>query len=239
MKLLILFFVSFSTLFAQEREFEIFKKNWENPDIQSSYCGNNSQLFIKWLDESKIDLSNTQLWQITNKGFDYFGLVKYYQNRWGGSVPSPLDPTYITNGSGGWHYHAFVVHNGMVYDYSYKKEPTVVPLKDYLTDMFTLRHDVGDMFWENKAESIAMTKKYEVVGLNAYDILKASKEKLKLSDFEFHMGFVFEHIFEQKSLMNKIATKLNILPVSRLKFSRSLSCDYYFNRPNPMVIPKL
>ncbi len=232
-------------------ESELFEKNWENPLIESRYCGRNSMNFIKWLHEAGVELEKTQIWQVTNQGFSYFGLVKYYQNRWSGFIPSNIDPNYLTNTSGGWHYHAFVVHQGNVYDFSYKEKPTIIPLKEYLHDMFTVRYDLGKENWLKRKYSLELVKKYQIIAVNGLDVIKAIKSDQKLSPYEMKLGVVADYMgLENRQLnfnmstsirptwgtqLNKLVKKI---PMGKLKFSRLNSCDSLFDKPNEMIIPE-
>jgi hypothetical protein len=199
MKFLILsLFISFSWADEATLKKEIFEQTYFRQIIRDARCFENSRILLQEWQKAGIDISNAQIWYIENKGFNYFGLVKYYQNRWGGWYPSPQDPEYLTNTNGGWYYHAIVVSDGLVYDASYKQDPTVVSLLKYINDMFTLKHDITEpgknYGWLKRSLGIKMIEKYKVTGYRGDKLLHAQQNKLALKDIALDFGTLSSHL---------------------------------------------
>lgn len=178
---LLLIWLTNTFSFGQNKK-EIFEEFYYSSEVEERFCQKNSVKLIQRWSELGLDTSKSEVWMVKSKSMDYFGLVKYYQNRFSNfiSYPSDKDPNYTANGSGGWHYHAFVVDNGLVYDSSYRQQPLVTTIQNYILDMFVLKHDVGKMFWEKRSEGFKMIKKYT---LRASRIsTDPSKKKLNFID---------------------------------------------------------
>lgn len=160
-----------NSVFALTAKEKVFRKVFHSDKIGSTACGANSELLIKEWKKAGLDTSKSELWHVTNKGYQYFALVKYYQNRFSNFVKKPYDGNsgYTCNDTGGWYFHVFVVDNGKVYDSSYKKRPTVVNLRDYIYDMFVLKSDIGQLTWQRRSMGLKAIKDYQV---------KAFKNKL-------------------------------------------------------------
>lgn len=164
MKTLIMLTLISASSFALTLEDKVFYQVFNSDEIGERFCGRNSELLVREWQRAGVDISKTEIWNVENKKFEYFGLVKYYQNRFTNFVSAPYkdNPHYSTNDSGGWHFHAFVVHNGKVYDSSYKREPTVIKLKDYILDMFNIKTSIGKHFYLKKDYGLEIMKGYFV-----------------------------------------------------------------------------
>ena len=174
-------------LIAESQKQTLFKKFFNSDQIDPRLCAENIFHLLRLWDNSEIDLTEVEVWSISNKGNSYFGLLKYYQNRFVGfqHFPYPENPDYHSNsGGGGWYYHVIVVSDGVVYDTSYKPVPTLLPLKFYILDMFSLQTDIGKAFYERKKYGLKAINDYSVVTYDAYDYLKAKIEKERLADYK-------------------------------------------------------
>lgn len=163
---------------------EVFKNVYQSSQIDSRKCGQNSILLIKEWKKHGLDISKSEIWSVTNKGFNYFGLVKYYQNRWSSleiRSTSANGEVYRTNGTGGWYFHAFVVDEGKVYDASFYDSPRVLPLNEYINEMFILKHDIGTNYWEKRQRSLEMVKKYAVDSVDGESAIREDVPYEKVS----------------------------------------------------------
>ena len=178
MKIFLLFLLFSFNIFADVKEStsaktlsnsvskeSLFAEFYNSDEIDPRKCGVNSIRLVEKWHEHGLDISNTEIWSITNKGFQYFGLVKYYQNRWQPMLVRSIDENgeeYISNDSGGWYFHAFVVDGGKVYDASFHKNPKILPIANYIQDMFVLKHDIGNRFYERRSFGLKVLEDYEV-----------------------------------------------------------------------------
>lgn len=185
--LLVFLLQSAYTLTAESQKQAIFKKFFYSDEIESNLCAENVLNLLRLWNDSGVDLRAAEVWQIKNKGNSYFGLLKYYQNRFVGfqHFPYPENPDYHSNsGGGGWYYHVILVSDGIVYDTSYKPTPTMTPLRVYILDMFSLQIDIGEAFYERKQYGRKAIHNYFVTTYNAADYLTAKREKKSLSDYK-------------------------------------------------------
>jgi hypothetical protein len=143
---------------------KIFEDVYYSNEIGDRFCGKNSELLVREWERAGIDISKVEIWHVDNQKFGYFGMIKYYQNRFETffSHPYPGDSNYTSNGSGGWFFHAFVVSDGKVYDSSYKRVATVSSIKNYLLDMFELKTDIGTEFYLRQGFGVEAMQGYAV-----------------------------------------------------------------------------
>lgn len=194
---IILALVSISAL-AQSPKEQSFKDMYFTSQIESRFCGKNSEKLIQKWQDLGLNLENAEIWNVTNVGFQYFGLIKYYQNRWERfySFPYEGNPDYMANGSGGWYFHAFVVSDGFVYDFSYKQQPTITKLNDYILDMFVLKTDTGKYFYEKAKYGLEAIKGYKIEAYPAKEYLEQRENNRSTSEVVVDCGRVDEFIYE-------------------------------------------
>jgi hypothetical protein len=86
----------------------------------------------------------------------------------------------------------------LVYDASYKQDPTVVSLLKYINDMFTLKHDITEpgknYGWLKRSLGIKMIEKYKVTGYRGDKLLHAQQNKLPLKDIALDFGTLSSHL---------------------------------------------
>lgn len=199
-KIILLLIIS-TSVFCIPLEDKIFADVYSSDKIGKRHCGLNSELLVKEWKLAGVDISKTEIWHVQNTGFQYLGLVKYYQNRFSNfkNYPYDQDLNYSANYSGGWHFHAFVVHKGKVYDSSYKREPTVVKLKDYILDMFNLKTTIGDKSYLRKDYGLLAMKGYSVESYPAKKYIELKESKQSTGDIVVKCGKITGFLKSKKS----------------------------------------
>jgi len=99
------------------------------------FCGRNALNFVKAIAAERGSAEGFYIVTIENKGFSVFGLVNAEKAR-GFRFGKPF------NEERNWYHHAFVLDaQGNVYDFDFTTEPRIVPIAQYLEEMFL---DEGD-----------------------------------------------------------------------------------------------
>lgn len=148
-------------------------------------CGLN---ILNLLDRSEADgddIYNAHVLEITNEGFSVFGLVNAEWAR--GAAARGTQP-----GERNWYHHVVLEDDGLIYDFDFANEATVLPVKEYFEKMF-LEEKKGDgwssgTFYVGREDKL---KTYKIVvrpgkeTLEAHRSRKPSPEKqtLKLGEY--------------------------------------------------------
>ncbi|MEY4630996.1 MAG: hypothetical protein RIQ81_1116, partial [Pseudomonadota bacterium] len=107
---------------------DLFKDHFHN-HYEPRRCGQNAMAFIRAADRQLGAAGSLQLVTIEDTGFSNLGMVSAEHAR-RSDRPGQVEDM-------NWYFHAFVVdHNGLVYDFDFGGEPTIVPLDSYLQEMF-------------------------------------------------------------------------------------------------------
>lgn len=107
---------------------DLFKDHFHN-QYEPRRCGQNAMAFIKAADRQLDAANSLQMVTIEDTGFSNFGMISAEYAR------RPGRPGQVEDMN--WYFHVFVVdRSGLVYDFDFGGEPTVVPLKNYLQKMF-------------------------------------------------------------------------------------------------------
>jgi hypothetical protein len=193
MRIILLFFIfSSHVLLAQSKKEKIFNQLYHSDLIDSRFCGKNSELLVRTWEEQGLDISKAEIWHIESYAGNYFGLIKYYQNRWAyfREAPYPGNPNYAANTSGGWYFHVFVVDNGKVYDLSYAQEPKVVPLDEYIMDMFVLKTDIGNASFDKVEFGLESITGYKIKAFDGIEFLDAKDKGISENKISHECGFL-------------------------------------------------
>lgn len=117
----------------------LFEQNYRGSFYQRARCGQNTENLIRLAMRQGVDLSGASLVQMINVGNSNFGLVAAYkareQGRLTGNTESSGLPVRHT-GSANWEYHAFVIAEGLVFDFDFENHPTILPVREYAEEMF-------------------------------------------------------------------------------------------------------
>jgi hypothetical protein len=126
--LVLLIFQSFTSLvFAGIKE--DFEKFYYSDILSSRHCGQNISHFMQFLDQQGNFREDIVVLSFSAPQHSWsFGLLPALNSRWG--------RTYDGYRRDNWSFHVIAVIDGLVYDFSYNDRPTLIPLKDYLHDMF-------------------------------------------------------------------------------------------------------
>lgn len=119
----------------------LFEQNYRGSFYQQAQCGSNTEKLIRLAMRKGVDLSGASLVQLINTGFSNFGLVAAYKAREQGRLTGrgSADEPSREVGQANWDYHAFVMADGLVFDFDFENYPTVLPVRDYAEEMFLPR----------------------------------------------------------------------------------------------------
>lgn len=139
-------------------------QNTFNTHYTAGRCGDNILSLLERADAQRIDLTNANIIEISNKGNSLFGLINSEFARGGGR----LNPTYPASGprnlpgENNWHHHVFLEQDGLIYDYDFGNEPRVVSTKAYFEKMFLIekRTSEGGTFYIGREDKL---KDYEIL----------------------------------------------------------------------------
>jgi len=122
---------------------DLFKDHFHN-HYEPRRCGQNAIAFIKAADRQLAAAPSLQLVTIEDTGFSNFGMISAEHAR-RSDRPGQVEDI-------NWYFHAFVVdRKGLVYDFDFGGEPTIVPLKSYLQKMFVEDNECNLPFGQQSA----------------------------------------------------------------------------------------
>jgi hypothetical protein len=125
--LFLTFFCSYS--FAQIDKY--FKEYFYEGELSARHCGQNISNFIQYLAKNNFkDVTNIDVVSMTSPSHPWsFGRVVSIQSRWSDKAQGEIAHQNFD-------FHVFAIYKGLVYDFHFTKEPTVVPLDEYLERMY-------------------------------------------------------------------------------------------------------
>lgn len=127
------------TLAADVRALKnLFQRSFYTDMYTPNYCGRNIESFVREAMRDGINLDNAHIVQITNAGFDMFGMVAALSAREQGRliVPTPTKPPFREISNTNWNFHVVLIADGEVFDFDYMNKATVVKLPRYLDGQF-------------------------------------------------------------------------------------------------------
>lgn len=108
----------------------VFKRMYYTKHYVQGKCGENIQRMASALQRQGVSLQGLAVVHIQNKGIGTFGMVNAEYTR-----ESRSGKPFI--GERNWYFHAILVDSkGLVYDFDFNTQPTVVGFKKYLFQMF-------------------------------------------------------------------------------------------------------
>lgn len=125
---------------------DLFNRSFWTNMYQANYCGQNIERFAKAAMSEGINLDNSYIIQITNAGFDTFGLVNALSVREEGRKfdPAPKKAPFRDIGWKNWNFHVVLVADGEVFDFDFMNQGTVYKLPKYLDLQFIPATKVSD-----------------------------------------------------------------------------------------------
>ena len=124
----LLLILSFSVL-ADPRIEKAFERFYFEGPISDRHCGQNISSFIQTLAKSGLYQPSMQVISFKAPHHAWsFGNIVAVNSRWGTLKGS----SYHQN----WIFHVIAILDGKVYDFSFDRKPRVIPLKQYLREMF-------------------------------------------------------------------------------------------------------
>lgn len=117
----------FSTLFAQHYKGSFYKQN---------KCGENIETLIRVALKQGIDVSGAELIYLENTGSWNFGLIDAHRAREQGPFVDPEVREERKPGQTNWEFHIFLLVEGRVLDFDFDNQPKILPLNQYIPEMF-------------------------------------------------------------------------------------------------------
>lgn len=117
---------------------QLFNQHFWGSFYQPNRCGLNVQEFIRLSIKERIDLKETYLIELTNKGPQNFGLVgALYARERGPLLGTNSYPNKATRfpGEANWEFHAFLVADGYVFDFDFGNDPQPIAFGEYFRRM--------------------------------------------------------------------------------------------------------
>jgi len=137
----VILFLYGTSVFAQSDIKKLFKDFYYSTEIDSRFCGKNVTRFLKYIKNEGIDLKRLQIVHISAPNSTWgFGKLIALSSRWGKQIDNHFHANYQ------FHYIA-LTDQGIVLDFSFNNEPTPLPLKRYLNEMFVAKGPI-DLYGE-------------------------------------------------------------------------------------------
>jgi hypothetical protein len=116
-------------------------KQFKSDFIQNyveNQCGANILGLLRRAESKGINLHNSHILEISNKGFSLFGLINAEFARAAGRINPNVGVDGIRNlpGENNWYHHVVLEMDGEIYDFDFGNAPVVLPVKVYFEKMF-------------------------------------------------------------------------------------------------------
>lgn len=147
--LLILFSTpSFAADLAQLRE--LFVKNFKSK-YESRKSVQNIENLVRDAIEQGIDLMGAELVEIRNEARETYGLISVFQARElsPSSGDRGMSPSYSRTPLN-WSFHHFLLADGMVFDFDFRNDPTILTIDSYINEMFIPKSRQDDPIYRKK-----------------------------------------------------------------------------------------
>lgn len=156
----------------------LFKNTFWNSHYEEGKCGVNVETLVRKSMDNHLDLSGAQILEIKDESGRMFGLVSALVAREGGRfiLPRQTSPTRQV-GPKNWYFHAVLLVNGHILDYDFTNEARILPLKDYLSEMFI---PVNQR--KNKDFIMREMKGYEITSYPAEDYILRRNQRLRVKE---------------------------------------------------------
>ncbi len=153
----------------------IFEEHYFN-HYEPRQCGKNVLNFVKAVKQSQGDVGLLHVVTIANKGLSVFGMVNAEKAR-GERFRRPADV------EANWYHHVIVLDDsGFVYDFDFGTIPRVIPMEDYLEDMFLNEPECEKLtsgeFCAGRARKL---KDYEFSSISAIEAITAQANRVKVA----------------------------------------------------------
>lgn len=168
----IFFVISFllsSSLFAVTTQ-EAFREFYDYEKIDFNHCGVNTQLFIKYLKEQKVNYRDGYVVSV----HEPIGRLNHFDSRWGRLSRYENGEEYFRSN---WYFHVFAVIDGIAYDFSQAGGKTQ-PLNEYLTTSYIPKYKTENIFFLGQFDRNKALKNYLNTEMRIY----------KLDDYEQAFG---------------------------------------------------
>jgi hypothetical protein len=129
LKSILFAFMVLAPLTSQAGMTERFAEYYFSNELSSRHCGANVSNFIKYLSQKGESTQGITIVSMRAPDHSWsFGRVVAVNSRWGTAVGT----VYHQN----WEFHVIAIKNGKVYDFSFNDTPKVLPLNQYMQEMF-------------------------------------------------------------------------------------------------------
>lgn len=151
-------------------------------EIKLARCTENIQLLLKIFDQKGLDISKFTVIRMENQGTHFGGLVKTFAARPGSEVCAASNSNYCAS-MNGWHFHVIAIAEGRVYDFNYLTKDTPPTIKEYFTNMLTIKFPIptfSTLQVYDHAKSVRALKSYVAKVYDPVDfILEKNPEYLQ------------------------------------------------------------
>lgn len=96
-------------------------------------CGQNIMNLVRRASGKGVDMSKAKIIKLTGGG--YIMQALFARNE-GTRLPSPIGDIVFSPGVSPMYFHVVLEKDGLIYDFDYGNQPTVVPVKKYLEKMW-------------------------------------------------------------------------------------------------------
>lgn len=149
---------------------ERFQAFYYSDQLSPRHCGRNVDRFAGALREEGILPEDFRVVSIKNHGgaWGWGQMLLALNSRWG----QPMGGAFVEK----WYFHVVGIHDGSVYDFSYAREPTVVPIREYIETMYIVP--------EGKTEILPYGTTFRVRGMGPAYLREHSLTEVSSMEFE-------------------------------------------------------
>ena len=146
---------------------------------QERYCGRNIESLSSQALKEKIDMRGAYIMEISNGGFDTFGLVASLNARESGRLYTPERslPPFRQPGGANWHFHVVLLADGVVHDYDFGNSAYPISMNKYFEKMFISIERLNDIQFKKKKIGAYKISLYPVE-----EYFRAQRERRSVKD---------------------------------------------------------
>lgn len=172
----------------------LFAQTFWNSHYEERYCGKNIETLVAKAVNARLDLSNAQIIGISDAGGWMAGMVNALQAREAGLLITPSRVSPMRHpGERNWYFHVVLLVEGRVMDYDFTNQPRVIPLNDYLHEMFIPKAKRYDRQYK-----IRKMQHYKITTYPAEDYILRRHQGLTTQDItrEYYLKDVYPQFFQ-------------------------------------------
>jgi hypothetical protein len=141
---------------------QAFTNFYNNEVIDSNKCGVNTQLFIRYLNQNKVEFNSGYVVSI----HEPYASLNHFDSRWGSNEEYQNGVPFRRSN---WYFHVFAVIDGKAYDFS-QSGPKVMPIRQYLRVAYLPAYKTKNIFIQGSLTSRTQLRKYQNFEMNLYSL---------------------------------------------------------------------